>query len=236
MDYPMSASALVFPGKFTKREESWPRINLNYIAPITDALFDWAADQLPIGDINRWASLTNGALMLADGGASKVVDSGGRRAVRTNGTTNRLRALTPGITGAHTVVAVFRMLSPAVGDAVFLDYAGQGAGTVSVSSSNTLLAYAPSSTLSPNPPVTPDTNWHVSILTVNGTDSAFRVDSKEGAGPLNNSARQGITLGFGSGGDMRSEIEYARVAVIGRAYTATERASLYAKLAAEYAL
>ncbi|ALQ31830.1 hypothetical protein AA310_01815 [Arthrobacter sp. YC-RL1] len=231
------ARAIIRPGKWTARNDTWPKVDLTYVEPIRDAYFDWAADQLPLGSLTQWSSLIDNSPLLADGGAPQVVNSGGKKAVRFNGSTNRMRVLTPNVPAAHTVVTIFRLLTPEYGDAAVFDYASSGAGAVFVASDALRIEgriAGLGTTLDPAIPA--DTNWHIAILTSNGANSALRIDEVEAAKSVTSTARQGITLGFNhNSADSRAHIEYRRN-IIMPPLNATERAALYSKLKTAYGI
>lgn len=231
------ARAIIRPGKWTARNDTWPKVDLTYVEPIRDAYFDWAADQLPLGSLTQWSSLIDNTPLLADGGAPLVVNSGGKKAVRFNGTTNRMRVLTPNVPAEHTVVSVFRLLAPETGDTVLFDYAGTGSSAVLVPSDGLRLEGRLSGSVVPmTPVVTPDTGWHIAIITTNGANSALRIDEQETARSVTSQKRQGLTLGFNfSSPDGRAEIEYRRN-IIMPPLNATERAALYSKLKTAYGI
>lgn len=231
------ARAIIRPGKWSARKDTWPVLDLTYVQPINGAYFDWAADQLPEGQLTEWPALNTNAPFIADGAAPQVVISGGAKAVRFDGTSSRMRVLTPGVPAPHTVVSVFRLLSPEKADAPIFGYNNGQGGTISVANDATMsfYGYVNNSYLMPSPVAPADTNWHVAILTSDGTNSAFRIDEQERTGPVTSDIRQGITLGFQNiaGGDNRTKIEYRRNIVL-PPLNATERAALYSKLKTAY--
>lgn len=231
------ARAIIRPGKWSARKDTWPVLDLTYVEPINGSYYDWAADQLPLGQLTDWPALNTNAHFIADGAAPQVVMSGGSKAVRFDGVTSRMRVLTPGVPAPHTVVSVFRLISPERADAPIFGYNNGKGGTISVATdgSMSIYGYVNGALLVPSPVAPADTNWHVAILTSNGANSAFRIDEQERTGAATSDVREGITLGFQNiaGGDNRTHIEYRRNFVM-PPLNATERAAMYSKLKNAY--
>lgn len=234
-----AARAYVFPGKFSARTEEWPRVDLNYVTPLLGAYYDWAADLLPVGPITSWPALNTPTSIVSDGtGSPTVIESGGMRAVKL-ATGNRMRALTPLLPIKHTKVVVFRHVSPISGDTSIFGYGNSGGGTISVATDGTMamVGYVNGKYLIPSPLKLADTQWHIGMLTVDGSNSSFRIDDQEAfnTGVVDNDA-PGLSVGWnttpGAAG-AKVEIEYRRI-IETPVLTASERAALYLKLRADY--
>lgn len=233
------ARAVIRPGKWTGRKATWPRVDLTYVEPITGAYYDWAADQLPLGSLTQWASLNNGVPMIADDGVPEVVNSGGTKAVQLDGLTDRMRVLTPGVPAQHTVISVFRLIDPQPGDAITFGYNNPQGGAVLVATdeSRSYYGFINPNYLMPEPRITADTNWHISMLVSNGANSAFRLDDQERVGSVTSEVRQGLTLGWSNNTAKgnRTKIEYRRNIIL-PPLNPTERAALYSKLKIAYGI
>lgn len=207
-----AARAIAYNGKFG--DTNLPRISLFYTSPMVYALYDWAADGLPLGPLTSWPSLVNDFSLPASGGAPTVVDSGGGRAVRFDGVDDFMRA--PFVLSTpHTILAVYRYTAKRLGDAVFYGYNGRSAGSVlSGPVPDNMVATGGGKWMIPSPAWVPDTNWHVAVLSVNGANSVLRIDGKEITGDLGaDLSRDGIALGFSDATGNRATIEYKRVTV-----------------------
>lgn len=228
----MTARAIVWDGSFG--DTSLPKISLGFAPTLPGAIYDWAADSLPDGTLSTWPSAINGASLAADSGGPIVLSSGGGKAVRFNGTTDRMR-LPFVLTSARTFVAVYRFTTVRGGASVTYGYLSTAGGAITTDGASTLIGGTIGSEfLIPGPHIAPDTNWHIAVLSVNGSNSAFRQDKVEvvGNAPLNNT--DGLTLGFASGGNNRAPIEYKRVAVLAGGTTGAQRDSIVNQLAARY--
>ncbi|QRQ79093.1 hypothetical protein [Glutamicibacter protophormiae] len=232
-----NARALVYQGVFSDAAQL-PKANLFYTSPLQYALYDWCADGLELGPLASWTSLVGDLTLPADQGLPSVVDSGGSRAVRFDGSDDRMRVQFSRAT-PHTIAVVYRLTSVTPGDSIVHGYNGASTGSIVVGDPlNTIAGYAtgPNTWLIPNPYIAPDTNWHVALLCINGSTSTLRVDGREANGPLPSGTRDGISLGYSSAADGHAAIEYKRVTVFTGAATATQRDSIVNTLAARYAI
>lgn len=230
----MSAKAIVWDGEFGN--PMLPQISIGYSPILPNALFDWAADGLPLGPITNWSSMVDGAALSSDGGSPQVVNSGSGRAIRLNGTSDRMRTQYV-VNTPRTFVVVYRFTAVEPSSAVLYGYLSNTGGAIMSDSSSVLINGAGGGQfLTPNPYIKPDTSWHVTVLSVNGANSAFRHDDREITGSLTVKPTDGITLGFGGAPDFRAPIEFKRVAVIEGGTTAAYRESLVAQLAQRYGI
>lgn len=230
----MTARAIAYPGSFG--DSTLPRISLGYAPPLSAALYDWAADGLPLGEIKNWNSSVEGPAFVADVGNPIVVDSGGSRAVRFDGVDDRMR-VPFALSSPYTLVTVFRVITKIPNSAVLYGYASAEEGSLQSDGLGDFIGgYVAGTYLAPNPRATVDANWHVGILSVNGANSATRVDEKEVLGTLPESTRAGMTLGYALSGVNRTNIEYKRVAVLAGGATADQRTALVNQLSARYGI
>lgn len=235
----VSARAMVTPGKWTGRDASWPKVSLKYVSPIRNAFYDWAADNLELGALPNWRALNRDVSLAADSvSAPMVVESNGFKAVRFNGTTDRMRVKTPDASTEHTIVSVYRFTNYQMGDSVLYGYNDSAGGTISSNINNDTLSAYSGVFLAPTPKIPGDNSWHIAMSTSNFTNSAFRFDGYEVIGNLTTVKREGLTLGYSTrstaqNDDMRAPIEYRRNLIL-PALSAAERLALYQELKAQY--
>ena len=229
----MSARAIIAPLSFG--DTSLPRINLTYLRPIPGAAYDWAANQMTEGPLAKWPSLVDGTPLLAIGTSPTVKADSKGQFVSFDGVSSLMNARLP-VVGAQTIVAVYRLTAPKGADAIHSGLSNWNAGLLGLSTDlKTMRALASSgSNLTPSPAMIPDTSWHVSILTVDGPNSALRVDAVEAAGNLTAGTRDGIALGWSGATGNRTAIEYKRVAIIPGSMTADQRSVIAAQMRGEY--
>lgn len=213
-----------------------PKIDITYIAPLAGATYDFAVDQLPLGPVASWPSLVDGvAALVADGSTiPQVITDGASKTVRFNGTIDRMK-IPLNLNTAHSVVVVAKLRAPIALDQVIYGNA-QAEGAIGVNSGLNWSGYGGGSSLPMSPTLAPDANWHVFILTHAGASSAVRVDNAETPGNLPVAQRNGITLGFGTGTDLRAEIDYKRVALIPGTMTTAQRTAIVAQLKQQYGI
>lgn len=215
-----------------------PKIDITYIPPLVGATYDFAVDQLPLGPVASWPSLVDTGAFVADGATvPQVITDGASKTVRFNGTVDRMK-LTLNMNTAHSVVVVAKLRAPIANDQIFFGSTANTEGAIGVAGNGTSWAGygGGAATLTMNPPLAPDANWHVFILSHQGTSSAVRVDSAETPGNLPVAQRNGITLGFAAAGDLRADIDYKRIAVIPGVMTVAQRAAIVAQLKGQYGI
>lgn len=225
----MIVPALIAGGVFTDAED-FEVIDLGYVPPIPGATHDWAANRLPLGPLPKWESVIDGKLMSVAGGTPTVTGTGKNKAVVFDGVDDRMQCAFT-LTGAHTMVTVYRFVAPADGNQIHYDLSGVGVGAIGIGGSGTAVRAAGGSKfILPSPAIAPDTAWHVAVLTIDGANSGLRIDGRETPGTLDLGTRNGITLGFSGPGNLRTAIEYKRQALIPGPMTAAARASLVDQL------
>lgn len=231
----MTAKAIVWDGSFG--DTTLPKIGLGFAPALPNALYDWASDGLTDGVLSTWASSTNGAALAADSGGPIVVPAGGGKAVRFNGTNDRMR-IPFALSGAQTLVAVFRFTAaPRVGDSVLYGYTSISEGAMSVGPGiDSFAGHGGGQYILPVPSIPGDTSWHVALVTINGSSSAFRVDGIDVPGTLPAATRAGLTLGFSAATGGRASIEYKRVAVLAGGTSGWQRDSIVNQLRARYGI
>lgn len=229
----MPARAIIAPLSFG--DTSLPRIDLTYTRPIAGALYDWAVNRMPNGPLSQWPSLVDGTNLQADGTSPTVVFQGKSKSVRFDGLTSRMRARFD-LSGPQTIVAVYQFLSPKPLDTVHYGYTNYDAGSLGIANDgSTVRAIAGSTALQPSPIVAPDTNWHISIMSLDGTGSVLHIDGAETVGNLSAGTRDGLTLGFSGAAGNRAAIAYKRVAILPGSTTRMQRDSIMTQMRTEYA-
>lgn len=218
-----NARVIVWDGLFGA--DNLPTVPLNYVPPIPGASFDWVADTLTPGGVANWADQVSGASFIADGKAPQLVVEEGSKLLRFDGASSRMAISTPSVSGSHTIIAVYRFRAPDSNSVVHFGRGGSGAGFVSTNG-ETMRGGGNGSWAVPNPYIAPDTNWHVAILTVDGAGSAFRHDALETAANITPAQRDGITLGFATGGTGRTAIDYKRIAIVPGGMDSSRRGAL----------
>lgn len=227
----MTARAIVWDGSFG--DPTLPKIELAYAPILPGAIYDWSADSLPLGLLPSWGSAVGGATLTANG-SPQVVESGGGKAVRLDGTVDRYQNRVV-VSGPRTFAIVYRFTAVEASNSVLYGRLTDAGGAIMTDSGNAFVAGRAGGTLlGQTPPIVPDTNWHVAVLTVNNSASAFRHDNIERTGTLPLNDTDGITLGFGGSPDFRGPIEYKRVAILAGGTTAVQRNEIVAHLASRY--
>lgn len=228
----MSARAIIAPLSFG--DTSLPRISLTYTRTIPGAAYDWAINQMPTGPLAQWPSLVDGTVLQATGTSPTVFGAGKSKTVRFDGVGSRLQARFT-LAGAQTIVAVYRFIAPKPLDTVHFGFAQGDAGQLGITAGgDAVRAVSGSTALFPSPVMAPDTNWHISILSVSGENSVLRIDNSEASGTLTAGTRDGLTLGFSGATGNRAAIDYKRVAIIPGATTPAQRDAIMAQMISEY--
>lgn len=214
------------------------KLDITYIAPLAGATFDFAVDQMPIGPLASWPSLVDGvAALVADGVTMpNVIADGASKTVRFNGTVDRMK-LALNMNTAATTVVVAKLRAPVPFDQIFYGNSSNNEGAIGIpTAGGNYSGYGGAAVIGSAPVVVPDTGWHVFILTQSGPGSAVRIDNVETIGNLPVAQRNGITLGFGNVADLRTEIDYKRVAIIPGTMTTATRTAIVAQLKAQYGI
>lgn len=230
----MTAIGPVWPGTYS--DTSLPTVGLLYTPPLDGAICDFAVDNLPLGAVTFWPSSVGSNGLVSDGTAPQVIAAGAGKAVAFDGITSRMRV--PLVhNAAYTIVAVYRFAENRNADTVVFGYSSANEGIITASADGTAMYAASGGTsIFPSPPVTPDTNWHTAVLSVNGSTSALRIDGNEITGNLPIAARAGLNLGFRNLSNGRSLVEYKRVAMLAGGTTAWQRNSLVTQMQQLYGL
>lgn len=229
----MAGRAIIAPLRFN--DSSLPRVDLTYISPLPNALYDWAVDSLAAGSLGIWPSLVDGHPLAADSGTPRVEGAGDAKAATFNGVNDRMRAAFA-LDGPRTVVTVHRFTKPGGNDVVHFPQSNSAGGSLGIDGGGATYRFLGNSKyIIPNPYIKPDTGWHVSITVMDGTSSAVRIDNTEFTGDTTGlPATDGLTLGFAAGDALRTAIQYKRVAILAGGMSATARAGLVTRLRDHY--
>ena len=221
----MTTIAEVYPGSYG--DTTLPRFDLSYTRPFPGALVDLAADHLPLGKLAVWRDLiSNWPLPTGNSRTSPtVVDDGGKRVVRFNGTTDQMLASisTP---QPLTLVLVGRTRDNKAGN-VFKS------GGIVIESDATNSAYRVSNSSGISGGV-PSSAQHVFVASVNGASSVFSVDGIEYAGTMATSANTYIGFGTNSAGTVYTPSDISRFIILPYAANAEQRRAISAEMTAHY--
>ncbi|ALY08706.1 hypothetical protein FDH65_gp20 [Arthrobacter phage Circum] len=233
----MTGRAIIAPLSFG--DTTLPKIGINYVPPLQNAIHDWSVENLQLGLASSWSSTVSSATMTGDLGNPQVVMSGAHKAVRFNGTTDRMRVPFT-YSGERTIVVVYRFTALEASQMAIYGYNGYNSGCIITDSNSTFMVARTASssvTLRPNPDIVPDTNWHIGIFSMSNTNpSVFRHDSREVSGMITVTDMDGFALGRSGGGDFLAPTEYRRVALLSGLTTPDQRAAIVAQLAAQYGI
>lgn len=230
----MTARAIVWDGSFG--DPTLTKLNINHVPVLPNSLYDWAADALPVGPLSSWPSMTGTGSITADAGIPSVVESAGGRFVKFDGEDDRMR-FRYNQNSPQTFVAVYRFVNPQLGDSVVYGYNSASTGSISTGTDIfTISSFGNGKWIVPNPPILPDTKWHVALLTIDGANTVLRHDSREVAGTLPTGTRDGLALGYSTKPGNASAIEYKRVVNYPFALNASSRDQLVNQLAARYGI
>lgn len=227
----MYARAVVAAVKFG--DSSLPKLDLTYVKPLKNALYDWAADALPLGPLTRWPSLIDGTELIGDGNLPNVYGNGPGRQVSLDGVSSRLRQGFT-VSGPYTMVFVYRLTAPAANQTVDYGYLSSSVPRMTVSGSATSLNVTNGTNfIVPNPVFPPDTTWRAAVYSVDGNNSGLNINGQDTTGNMPLVARDGITLGFAAG-NARTPIIYKRVAILSGGTTPAQRNAIVSHLLAHY--
>lgn len=230
----MPARAIIAPASFG--DPKLPKISLTTISPIAGASADWAADNLAAaGSLSKWYDLVSLAPMAAPSGREPSVVGTTSKAVRFDGVNDWMDA-TLGITQPVTIALVARHATVSAGVANFLISRGASSTTFNLATdaANTKWQWLGNGATLAGPAKTPDTAFHVFVITLNGATSAINIDGAEVTGNAGLDGTATFRIGASSSGYFNTE--YKRVAVIPGAKDAAGREAIRADLAARYGI
>ena len=231
----MTARAIVFPGSFG--DTSLPKISLAFARPLPFALLDCAVESLPAGPITTWDSSVGFSGFSTVEGSPTVTGTGSNKVLSFNGTTDRMQA-SLNISTPHTVAAVFRFGTAGPDSQVFTGLTGESEGAVKTNPQGTNFGLVAGATsLTGNPPIIADTNWHVVVASFAVGASSMRYDNQDIAGTLAQAIRTGVTLGHSKVGPaFKQKIEYKRIVLMGGATTSAQRSAISGYLKQRYGI
>lgn len=189
-----------------------PQVNTEYVPAIEGAEMDFTTAGMPLGDVPVWNSFISDHKIPAYGGFPQAVDFNGTRAVETDGSSTAFqfeytRTL-------HTSVAVHRYVVAndhntvhrgiANDEGYFYIPGGGGNQGGLVGKSGTMM----------NPPVAPDTGWHVLVTVNNGYESFVNLDGVHQGIRGDSYPRAGYMLGGSVAAPYRGASMYQRFAII----------------------
>lgn len=215
-------------------DTSLPKVILNPVPVQATALHAWAADYQPLGTLTSWAPAVGDWPFTSPAGKEvTVVNSGGGRALRSDGVDDLATAVGLATNQPVTFVMVARLTAVPNDSTEFI--IGRAAGTafnIQTTTANTRWQLSAGANLPGPVAATPDTNWHVFIVVLNGASSVFQIDTVSVTG---NGGDLGITqLRIGAGASSFAAAEYKRLEIHAGAFDATQRETIRAEMAARY--
>ena len=230
--------AIVWPGSFG--DTTLPKVDLSYTPPTPGALYSWIAANQPLGSLTQWADSISGVTPALTGTAPTVIDTPAVRVVDFNGETGGPRMMGPfptPLAGSYTAIVVYRLTKPITGgEGIIFASSTTTQGGVYVQTGENPILKAADGSSQINTTITADNDWHVAILTIDGSSSALRIDGYELAGTLTGESRNGIQLGTSIGATSRAAIQYARVEFIPGPMNNTKRAALAQQLMRQHGI
>ena len=232
----MAGLIFVSPGKFTDPADL-PQVPTAPVVPVRGATIDWAADRLPTGPLATWTDMLGTKTLAAPANTNQypaVVGDGAARRVVFDGTNDRM-GVTISMSQPVTLAVVARAVSTTPGGILFTGFDTQtwNLGINDPGGRWIFTTGAGSSIMSPTD-VLADTGWHVFVICVDGAGSTLTVDGVETTAPINPVTWQ--TMSIGSSASAYSPVELRRFAVVPRATSPAERASITQRLRTHYGI
>lgn len=232
----MPGLIFVSPGRFDNASEL-PQISTLPTAPVLGASIDWAAERLPLGPVDAWTDMMGQKTLYPPGPPGQrpvVVGEGTSRRVTFDGLAQRVTG-DMYIDQPVTMAIVFRLPEPVASAFLFTGF-NQQAWNLGVNSNGVrwIFSTGPGSSMMAPSTMTPDSNWHIFIICVNGENSGTSFDGVEYSYPI-----QPVTwelLNIGSTAAAYSKSELKRFSVIPRATTPADREGIRQQLAAHYGI
>lgn len=222
--------SIIVDAAFTART-NMPQVNA--IKPLSGATYDWAAGNLPTGNAYVWNDLVAGVALAATTNPPVTSGAEGSRAVLFDGVNDLFNA-TVSLSGAFTIVLVARYLAlPAGNQHLIHRGSNPTAFNLTTDATNTKWVFQGGATIN-GPTKTPDTAYHVHVITVNGATSAYNIDGLEVTGSTGTTNTTAFRIGVGP--SAYHNTEYKRLAFIPGAKDAAGREALRAEVAALYGL
>lgn len=224
----MSGNAIVYDGDWGATGE---QIDVAYVAPIPEATQYWTATGMTLGKAPVWTDRVSGDQFVAPVSASQnpTVYKSTFKVMRFDGAIQRMDIPKADLANPHTVFIVGRFVNPAPNQWIFTGGQGEGSYNLSIGTDGNF-AFRCGQTL--NSGVPGDSVNRIFIITVDGENSAMRVNLIDTPGSLGTVTATAIRLGASSTAYFGADIH--AMGFIPRALDVTERASLRDKLHEQY--
>lgn len=226
----MSGLIFISPGSFDS-PDGLPKIPLGRIEPIESASYDWAADRLGDGPVEKWTDIVSGAVFAAPSGQSDKWPTASSGSVRFDGS-NDVADVTGLVGGQPKTIVIVGRIPGAVNNARF--FTGGSGAKFEFGIWQNAWTLSAGLTFKVPTPATADDQWHVFVIVVDGANSIVSIDGVESTG--NSGANPGTTLRLGMLDANYVPAEIKRFAVIPYAAGAGERERLRSSLASRYGI
>lgn len=222
----MSGILFTAPTRFTN-PDGMPQVPTVITPDIPGAMADWSTDQLPTGITTSWVDMTGARALVAPspGQSPSVIGTGKDRYLAFDGVDDRLNAELP-LDQPITVVCVARLPElTATSQFIFTGFGGvsfnlgvNSVGSGWVFSNGTVGTFQG----------TPDKEWHIFIMSLNGANSVLSVDGVEKTANVGTGPADRISIGSSASAYFRTDLR--RLAFIPGALEANDRAAIYTSL------
>lgn len=227
----MAGHIFVSPTEFTA-PDGLPTVSVARTAPLPGAIFDWAAESLPKGTVSKWIDLTGSYTLSGTAVESQWPISTGS-SVTFDGVNDRIDGTFPTGSG-RTLVVVARATVVANSHRIFGSGTGSNPFHFGINSNGSRWIFDGGATIAGPTSKTPDTNWHVFVIALNGSSSVFAVDGEEWTGDTGAALGGSIRVGASASAYFGSEVK--RIALLPRVANQAERNGLYSSMVAHYGL
>ena len=232
----MAGLIFVSPGKFTDPDDL-PQVPTVPVVPVRGATIDWAADRLPTGGpVATWTDMLGAKTLAGPGPASQnpaVVGDGTARRVVFDGDNDRIDA-TMNINQPCTMVVVARSVNAAPQDYILTGGTGPGWNLGIQVAGRWIFSTGAGSSVMGRVDQPADDTWHIFVVVADGANSVLSVDGTETTGTIDPVTWDTLRVGASASAYFPSELR--RLAVIPRATTPAERASITQRLRTHYGI
>lgn len=221
----MSGILFTAPTRFTNTD-GMPQVPTVITPVIPGAMADWSTDQLPTGITTSWVDMTGARALVAPSPeqAPAVIGNGKERYAAFDGVDDRVNANLP-LDQPITVVCVARLPEQIAGKFIFTGFGGVSFN-LGANSQGTGWLFSNGSTGTFNG--TPDNDWHIFIMSLNGANSVLSVDGVEKTANVGTGPADRISIGSSASAYFRTDLR--RLAFIPGALEANDRAAIYTSL------
>jgi len=205
---------IVVPGKFG--DTNMRKVGITNIPFLSQAIFDMAADGLPLGALPAWGSMSSDKVLRSPGTAGQspnVIMDGTVPCVKFDGVLQRMDMDVAEGQQPLTILMVARYHTTAGALAATSGGTGTSWQLGTYAAGDRWLGAFGESNLSVSTPI-PDGGWHVHALTINGAgNSSYKLDNNAPvAGTLGTGDLSHVRLGASAGA--YSNVSIARIAAV----------------------